>query len=169
MLKKQKKLAIAYSLIIVVLALLLISLMAVCYASEAEEKNSDGTEQIKEETKSAWEVYVDEKLVPNIVLVLTAIGSIFIAISPILSKIRKASDKFKNATDDVNAVTSESGENKKKVANLSLRLDNIEKSVLNTEQMTRLGFCNLDEIVIKGYASEIAKVGKNEETTQPES
>ncbi|MEG1662473.1 MAG: hypothetical protein RR338_00650, partial [Clostridia bacterium] len=53
--------------------------------------------------------------------------------------------------------------NEKKVASLEERLDKIEKATINTEQIIRIGFCNLDELVAKGYANEISKVGGEDE------
>ena len=50
----------------------------------------------------AWQAYVEEKLIPNSVFVLTSISSIVLLASPVLKKILLASDKFSKATEDIN-------------------------------------------------------------------
>lgn len=137
----------------------------VAYAAETDtvEETQTVEEAPTEETSPAWQIYLEEKIVPGVIFAITAIGTIYIAIAPILSKVKKASGKFESATADVNTATNNTIENAKKVASLEERLDKIEKATTNTEQITRLGFCNLDELVTKGYANEISKVGGENE------
>ncbi|MEG2450613.1 MAG: hypothetical protein RSB09_02650 [Clostridia bacterium] len=140
----------------------------VIYAQENAEGAPPAEEVLTEEAGSKWQKYIEEEIVPGVILVITAIGSIYIAISPILSKVKKASGKFESATVDVNAATSNTIENSKKVASLEDRLDKIEKATANTEEILRIGFGNLDELVTKGYANEISKVGGEDEKNELE-
>ena len=117
----------------------------------------------------AWKEYVENSLIPNIVIALTSIGTVCVAAIPIIIKVRNAIDNFKLATKDVNDTVANNGKTEKKVveleeriAGLEERLGSIETSSQNTEQMVRIAFCNTDELVRKGYAKEIAKVGSNE-------
>ncbi len=117
----------------------------------------------------AWKEYVENSLIPNIVIALTSIGTVCVAAIPIIAKVRIAIDGFKSATKDVNDTVVNNGKTEKKVAKLEERiagledcLGNIVTSSKNTEQMVRIAFCNTDELVKKGYANEIAKVGNNE-------
>lgn len=123
----------------------------------------------------AWKEYVENSLIPNVVLALTSIGMICLAALPILKKIKSTIDIFKSATQDVNDTVANNGKTEKKVveleeriAGLEDRLGSIETSSKNTEQIVRIAFCNTDELVKKGYAKEIAKVGSDEDNKEIE-
>nr|DAL67680.1 MAG TPA: hypothetical protein [Caudoviricetes sp.] len=111
----------------------------------------------------AWQEYIEEKLAPNIVVALSSIGTILLAATPIISKVSSAVEKFKKATKDVNDTVENNGKNESRIARLEERLGAIETSAKNTEKIVRLGFCNTNELVAKGYANEIAKVGGENE------
>ncbi len=111
----------------------------------------------------AWKEYLENEIIPNAVVVLTAIGTIMIAAMPVISKISTAVNKFDRATKDVNSTVTDNWKNEQKIASLETRLDNIEMAAQNTEKIVRIGFCNSDELVKKGYAKEIAKVGQGDE------
>ena len=153
---------------------------SVVYAA-AETETVEPTEEVKEEKD--WGEWVKQELVPYAVLAISAIGTIIIGVSPILAKVKKASDKFKDATNDVNG-TKENGEKSiqkieslakdteaklqgiaddfsQKVKNFDERLTRIEQASANAEKITRIGFGNMEELVKNGYAAEIEKVGKN--------
>ncbi|MCX4257949.1 MAG: hypothetical protein OSJ54_13620 [Oscillospiraceae bacterium] len=153
---------------------------SVVYAA-AETETVEPTEEVKEEKD--WGEWVKQELVPYAVLAISAIGTIIIGVSPILAKVKKASDKFKDATNDVNG-TKENGEKSiqkieslakdteaklqgiaddfsQKVKNFDERLTRIEQASVNAEQISRIGFGNMEELVKNGYAAEIEKVGKN--------
>ena len=116
-------------------------------------------------------------------MAISAIGTIIIGVSPILAKVKKASDKFKDAANDVNG-TKENGEKSiqkiesfakdaeaklqgiaddfsQRVKDFDERLTRIEQASANAEKITRIGFGNMEELVKNGYAAEIEKVGKN--------
>ena len=111
----------------------------------------------------AWKEYLENEIIPNAVVVLTAIGTIMLAAMPVISKISTAVNKFDKATKDVNSTVTNNGKNEQKIASLEERLGKIETAVQNTEEIVRIGFCNNDELVKKGYAKEIAKVGQDNE------
>ena len=111
----------------------------------------------------AWKAYIENELAPNIVLALTTIGTILLAALPIISKVTSAVNNFKSATKDVNDTVANNSKNEKRIAELEERLDRIETASENTEKIARIAFCNMDELVKKGYANEIAKVGQDED------
>ena len=122
----------------------------------------------------AWKTYITEKIVPGIIFIVTTLLSIYLGVYPKLNSVQLASEKFKSATDDVNATNKRSEEYEKKMEALysqydekmkkyESRLESIEKHAKNTEDIIRLGFGNITELVVKGYATEIAKVGKESE------
>ena len=129
----------------------------------------------------AWQEYVETKLIPNVVLALSAISALCVAALPIISKIQVSVAKFNQATSDVNA-TVENGkktneklaEQDSKIEAFSERFNKMEKLFVdnissvktaaeNSEKILRIGFCNTDELVRKGYAREIGKVGTDNE------
>ncbi|HRF69892.1 MAG TPA: hypothetical protein PKV66_00515 [Candidatus Pelethenecus sp.] len=118
----------------------------------------------------AWKEYFEEKLVPNLVIVLSSIGTILLAAMPIAGRVSIVIDKFKKATKDVNDTVENNNKNVNRIACIEKRLDSIETTTANTEKIARIGFCNMNELVTKGYAKEITKVGEiNEEKDEPKS
>lgn len=135
----------------------------------------------------AWHEYVETKLAPNIMLALTTISSLAIASIPIISKVQDSLSRFNKATEDINDTvgkgrhTQESIEEQdKRISKLDERFNSlerkiddkmlpIEKATSNTEDIVRIGFCNMEELVKKGYATEIEKVGVENEQEETES
>ncbi len=113
----------------------------------------------------AWQEYLETKLIPNAVIVISAIGSLCVAAIPIINKVRAALDKFDKATNDINA-TVQTGkrtddalyEQDAKIAELKAEMDHIKFTTDETKEMLRIGLCNTRELVVNGYAAEIAKV-----------
>lgn len=199
------------------------------YAAESVE---EGGETIVEEGEVVegeaeqprdWGDWIKNELIPYAILAITAISTIIIAVSPILAKVKTASERFKNATTDVNKTAEEGVANSQKIgafieqtekrlseicedlisqmkeegsANtkmidefreqtakqlsdiceslvsqvdaLGKRVAKIEKTSANTERITRIAFGNTKELVQKGYAAEIEKVGKSDEQREEE-
>lgn len=138
-----------------------------CYAEEVKQ-----TQEEEVNTKdSDWSIYFEEKIMPPLISVCAAIVAILAAILPILNIVKKSSEKFKSASKNVEDTLESNQKQAHKVLELEERLYKIEKSTSNTEQITRIAFSNMEELVINGYATEIAKVGKDEEdkTTELES
>ncbi len=111
----------------------------------------------------AWQQYIEEKLAPNIVIVLSSVGTILFTAMPVIGRVSAVLEKFKKATKDVNDTVENNGKNESRIASLEQRLDTIETATTNTEKIVRIAFCNTNELVKKGYAKEIAKVGGSDE------
>lgn len=182
---KRIILILSFFFVFAIMAFAIPSAVAYAYA-EGEEVEAVEEQPSKETTEEKdWTAWVKEELVPYAVLAISAIGTIIIGVSPILAKVKKASDKFKDATNDVNG-TKENGEKSiqmiesfsknteaklqgiaedfsQKVKNFDERLTRIEQASANAEKIARIGFCNMEELVQKGYAAEIEKVGKSDE------
>ncbi len=136
----------------------------------------------------AWEQYIEEKLVPAVTAGATALLLIWFGVKPTLKMIISATSLFNQATDNVKT-TVENGAK----ANSSLeeykaelsrqfteavaagvsqmkeqdeRIKNIEQHTTKTEEIVRIAFGNMTELVVNGYAAEIAKVGTNHEETE---
>ena len=138
----------------------------------------------------AWEIYIKEMIVPNVVLALTTIIALWVAASPIIKKVLSALGLFNQATSDINKTVENGNESKNSVATMSQEIKEgftqicndikaefkehketihrIDEATSNTEEITRIGFGNMDELVNKGYAAEIAKVGVKDEREEDE-
>lgn len=132
----------------------------------------------------AWQEYVETKLIPNVTLALSAISALCVAALPIVSKVQIAVSKFEKATGDVNATVEKDKsvvqtieEYKTELNNLITELKTlkgdveasiapVKKKVENIEKVVHIGFCNNEELVKKGYAHEIEKVGEEDESTE---
>ena len=129
----------------------------------------------------AWEVYIKEMIVSNVVLALTTIIALWVAASPIIKKVLSALGLFNQATNDINKTVESEEQNKNNLAIMQQNIQEgftqickdiraefkehketvqrIDKATTNTEEITRIGFGNMDELVNKGYDAELAKVG----------
>lgn len=134
----------------------------------------------------AWQQYVEDKLVPNVVFVATTIASLYIACSPLFAKVKAAIEKFGKATDGVCATAKKDedlmqdlrmicSDNTKLYEGLCQMKDSLEKDraamqmeINKLNSAVRIAFCNNRELVEKGIATEIAKLFRTEKTTQKE-
>ncbi len=132
----------------------------------------------------AWQEYFETKLIPNVVIVISAIGSLSVVALPIISKVQLALEKFNKATTDI-SLTVENGKKTddtltcydNKIATFNERFNLLETKLDNTliplitninriDEVCKIGFCNMDELIQKGYATEINKVGNNNGTKE---
>ena len=183
----------------------LLALSAVCFAAEtaADSENaetaltaSDLTEEERDAreirrwfedtldrlialTPEDWRTVIEEKVVPWVTLAVSAVLGIYVAISPILARIKKTGGIFDGAAGRLDAATETvdkaqekiketQEELKKKYDELQVEFrgvkagyDGMLQSLSNIESIVRLGFGNTDELIIKGYANEIEKVGRS--------
>ena len=141
------------------------------YDTEAETAENTDAAWHAPTTLEGWEAYIKDELLPIIVAALSIVAAIYVAISPILAKIKKASERFKAATEDVNAATGQVKSNKDEIERMERELkekieliekenaDNHER-LMDIEEMICEGLGNMDELVIKGTARRIAKIGE---------
>ena len=111
----------------------------------------------------AWQSYLETELVPTVTSIASGISIILLAVLPVASRVLKAADKFVVATKEIKSTVDSSEESEAKIKSMGTRLEEIEKAVHNTEKIVRIGFGNMKELVVKGQAREIAKVGTVEE------
>ena len=131
-----------------------------------------------------WQIYVEEKLIPNIIFILTSISGISVLAMPIISRIQASAAKFDKATEDVNTTYQNDkemldflSEYREEMSSMmeefkALRGDvegyisPVKQTAENIEKIARIGFGNTAELVRNGYAHEIAKVGKEDEQSK---
>ena len=125
-----------------------------------------------------WETYLKETIIPEATVIATSVGTLCLLIQPIMNKIAESASLFKKAKEQIddtvegnkNQVT-ENAEVRAQVAALKEEVDEIKRVAEHNEQILRIGFGNLEELVVNGYAHEIAKVGAengSEEKTELE-
>ncbi|MBE6656260.1 MAG: hypothetical protein E7609_05280 [Ruminococcaceae bacterium] len=124
----------------------------------------------------AWQEYVEEKLIPNVVFIATTIGALYVASTPVLTKIKAALENFKKATDGVCATAEKDKALTQEMRTIfsdntvlydglckmkeSLEEDRAEmrEGLNKINTVVKIAFCNNRELVEKGFAAEIAKV-----------
>lgn len=111
----------------------------------------------------AWQSYLETELVPTVTSIASGICVILLAVMPVASRVLKAADKFVGATKEINTAVNNNEKTERKIKGIDERLTEIEKTTQNTEKIVRIGFGNMKELVVKGQAREIAKVGTKEE------
>ena len=135
----------------------------------------------------AWQVYLEEELIPNAVLAISTVGGLCAAAIPIINRVVATLGKFDRATADIKETT----ENDRALAasveeykaeltasveeykseligaiedmqkmrdEISETVTPLETRLANIGKMLHIAFCNSDELVKKGYAREIAKL-----------
>ena len=155
--------------------------------SEAQEAVTSGIGYLLQFTPEEWKAVIDERVVPWVTLAVSAIVGIYVAISPILAKIKKTSGIFEAAGGRLDGAkeriekamkkTDEAGgtiqrvqgelldkydELKAEFDRVSLGYREMRTSLSNIERIVRIGFCNTEELVHKGFAREIEKVGETD-------
>ena len=150
--------------------------------AQLKDKIKQEAEDIKNNAEAKeWQIYLEEDLLPLAVSVLTTLFALLIAVTPWVIKIRDIIAKWKGVSDDVSTASSTVRENEARIASLEGKLDGefadmrerlrLETETLNkyidvikeTNDIAKIGFCNMDELVKNGYAREIAKIGEKSE------
>ena len=131
-----------------------------------------------------WQVYVEEKLIPNVVFIVSSIASIGVMALPVISKVQASAARFDKATEDVNTTYKNDTEMldyltqykqelngmmdefKALRSEIKEYIEPVRKASENTEQIVRMGFGNTEALVRDGIAAAIAKVGEENEQSE---
>lgn len=118
-----------------------------------------------------WVTYIQNDIIPAATLAVSTGAAIWLLVSPMIKKIVSAAGLFDTATKGVTSTADMGKESLGRLAEYTKILEetkaSMEKmnaSLKDVEKICRIGFTNTDELVRKGYASEIAKVGDHLET-----
>ncbi len=132
---------------------------------------------VREYSPDDFKKIIDEHIIPWVTLAISAVLGIYVAISPILAKIKKTSNIFDKSSDKLDKSSDAALKAKEQLAAAKENIESLKEefkevkdgydkmltSLSNIEKIVRIGFENTDELVIKGYAHEIAKVGAMDE------
>lgn len=148
---------------------------------------------LENKTDVDWAAYIENVLIPNGIAIVVAIGTTCLALKPIIDKIAlvvtSVVDKFKQATDDVNATVSSSArseeevyQSRREISEMKQSIEDIKtlvsdmpeamkvmretrRGVAENNEMSRLGFGSMNELVKNGAARRITSYrGVNDES-----
>ena len=126
------------------------------------------------------EYYINEKVIPIAVLVLTAVGSILMALLPLVSRIKRSSESFSRAEEGIRATSDDAkmiqSEARQMLEDMRAQIDEIRSLYRETdkrigdineresriEEVMRIGFCNTPSLVRNGYAKKIYEMTESE-------
>ena len=77
----------------------------------------------EEPERPAWQAFVEQEIVPGVIFILSCAGMVYIAISPLLARMRRASDKYSAAADDANLISGSAKESTVEVKQLRVEMD----------------------------------------------
>ena len=129
--------------------------------------------QIASMTPSDWDAFINGKIIPWVVLAVSAVSTVLGILLPFFKKLREASDEFKSATEELgksNGATTEAGEKfnaasasvedlKAEVQSLNGKVGELKGELDSTLEILRLAFGNMDELIEKNFAAQILKLG----------
>ena len=117
-----------------------------------------------------WMTYLQSDIIPAATLAVSTGAAIWLLAAPTVKKIVAAAKSFDMATKGVTDTADAGKESIVRLAEYTKILEETKASiermnaaVKDVEKICRIGFTNSDELVRKGYASEIAKVGDSHE------
>ena len=120
-------------------------------------------------TVEDWEAFIETSVMPVVVMIVTAVASIYIAISPVLYKVKTASQRFHKASDHVEAATGEVADIKKMTAeaaaSFEARYQLIEKECNELRREVATMLADVSRSLAEQYAAFRAETdGKVEDT-----
>ena len=160
---------------IVFLMLAVLLFLVSATAISAEEIGPPLPEEMAEaDAKPEWQVMVEEKVIPYVIFGITCVGTVYIAVSPVLARMRRASDKYSTSADGVNTVSASSRESTAEVKALRQEMAELKKELCaRSEQdhallkagvkIMALAFSHESELVKNGTAGAIMKLAGEEE------
>ncbi len=122
------------------------------------------------------EAYINERVIPIVVLVLTAIGTILMALLPLINKIKRSGDSFRSAEEGIKSTSADTLRVQKETKKLfeemqaqieqmgrlyeetDAKISEINQRNTKIEEIMRIGFCNTPSLVRNGYAKKICEL-----------
>jgi hypothetical protein len=149
---------------------LIITLLCICFFALTVAAEDAATEQGKPE----WQTFVEETVVPYAIFGITCVGTVYLAVSPVLARMRRASDKYSTSADGVNTVSESSKKNTEEVKALkkeiaALREEMVQRAtadhalLVKGVKMMALAFSHDSELVKNGTAGVIVSMAEEEQ------
>ena len=131
------------------------------------------------------EAYLNEKVIPIAVVVISAVGTVMMAVLPVMNVVKRASEKFSSAEEGLKTTSADTkktqNETKKLFEGIDLRMkkmydvcqkadekmDKLANMESRIEEMMLIGFCNNPDLVRNGYAKMIYDASTKGEKSAP--
>ncbi len=117
-----------------------------------------------------WRSYIEKQLIPAAVTAISAAAAYYVLALPSIRKIKNVlkivktgACLFEKAASDVSTTTEEKKKTESELAALKEDVAYIKSHIKTVEEIERIGFGNMKELVTGGIASEIGKVGHEDE------
>ena len=162
------------ALLILMIAVLLLSFSVMTFAESTDAVAQEGETQEGVQEKKAWQIYIEEKLLPTLMQVASFALSAYLLLSPIIKKIVRSCSMFDGAAGDVNQVSTSAKESAAELEKLRSEVIAMTEKVSGLEEsnhellkmgvrMMALAFSHEPELVKNGTAREIMKVVERHE------
>ena len=143
---------------------------------------------LREKGSLDWRTYIEEQLVPQAIAIAVSVGAALLAYKPVIngvaSTVSAVIEKFKGATDDVNATVTASAKSRADVeaaveefgkikdtveeirqnaamlSGIAEELSAVRASVRDNVAISKLGFGSMIEHTKSGASREIMKIGE---------
>lgn len=146
---------------------LIITLLCICFFALTVAAEDAATVQSKPE----WQTFAEETVVPYAIFGITCVGTVYIAVSPVLARMRRASDKYSTSADGVNTVSASSKESTAEVKALRQEMAELKKELCDRSEqdhalllkgvkMMALAFSHESELVKNGTAGAIVRMAE---------
>ena len=122
--------------------------------------------ETQEDKQSGMGVYFKENIMPYVTSMASGFVIILIGLMPAINKMLDIAKDLKNAKETLKDSEEEKLKYKKDIEELKEQNAELIKDIKILRDMVKLGFCNTKELVVNGYANEIAKVGKQDEENE---
>lgn len=152
-------------LLSLILSLGAISLFSFVKMQNIAITSASGTENVEVVQESKTD-YLKDEILPQIALGISCMGTALTVYIPIYIKMKKASNLIHCETDkstalynELQTTTKKLEEREKEIKILKEQVSETRKMVEETNKMVALGFGNMNELVSKGVAKDIADIG----------
>lgn len=94
----------------------------------SEADTEEDTEEDAAQTP-AWQAFVEQEIVPGVIFIFSCACMVYIAISPLLARMRRASDKYSAAADDANLISGSARESTDEVKRLRTEMTALQEKL----------------------------------------
>lgn len=122
--------------------------------------------EIQNDNKSEVGSYFEDKVMPYVVSGATGFIIILIGLMPAIQKMLKIATDLKMAKETLKTSNTENLKLKQDIKDLQQANNEMKEMLNQLISISKIGFCNTKELVVNGYANEIAKVGTNNEENE---
>lgn len=117
------------------------------------------------QTDNFYEV-LDQKIIPVVVAVIGATGSLFSVIKPVINKLSKKNTDMEKALNDLKGYIEENNMLKKTLEETFTYTKALQKDIESITEMLKIGFSQNEEFVKKGKANKICRCVNDKKDSQ---